>query len=409
MASSITGCDIPDSIVTPDYSSIADFPVSPFAGTYPNCTGTSAHQDFSGRKIVTYKTRGLHNEGGVSLYPGAGGANVYTKRATGPCQGSTNGRSASFVGGDDDVEWHAVGGTGALASCYSDSASGCGYDDPDSCAGKYAVQINPGPSGSYQCSAFDEVWVAMDSTAVLKRPYPSAAEDSSGSGRFALVPVWAQDVDKDGLFSVVWAPVMVSGSGTMTSESSITAIDEVDYGGATVRVAKPSVELHFDGADQLDYPSTVSYALTGSDDFSTGQVQGNAWFVANEVPQGDVLGLEVDLAWSAGTGGDTVSRPQGWVVDLDALGCGAKQKLTLRYLTSPNRVEFEQYGSISWVHAEPTVGTQEGQAFAVDMMGLEIDGVVLSTSSQQAVVRFDMIRFNGEDVCETGSYTLPAE
>lgn len=393
-----------------DLSSPADFPVSDWDGTYPNCFALSTRQDLDGRTIVSYLTYGVEDqEGPTSKYPGAGGANVKTSRVTAPCIAHTSGRSAS-LSSQDDVKWSATGGMDEFKNCYVSGATNeCEPDESDACSGIYQVRINPAPADANDCDEFHPTRIALDTTAILRRRYPPQAEQSAGSGRFMLLPASGRDLDQDGLSHVLFIPVQVSGTGVMTNRSWITATSIVEDNGQTLRIAKTDTDLQFNANDSLLNASTVSYALTSSNQYSSGTVRGNTYFLANDMDLDDALGMEVDITWATGTGGTAATLPQGWQFSLDDIGCEWKQKFTLRYATSPNRVEIEQYGNPGFSRVEPTVTTSEGQAFAFEGYGLTIDGVLLSQSGQSATVRLDEIQFDGEDACSTGTYTFAAE
>lgn len=195
----------------------------------------------------------------------------------------------------------------------------------------------------------------------------------------------------------------------MTRLASVTSITKVTGASATLRVLRSRAPYDFTAQDQLTNAASISTVISGTHTFSAGVVPGNPIFVAEEVAEADLDGYTVDMTWSC-PGGSGVTRPQGWQFRLSDIGCtGVTQKLTLRYTTNPKRVYLEQYGNSGVFVVEPTATTTSGEAFAIELGRLTIDGVLLSHNTNQAQVRLDEVSWAGTNVCSTGTYTFQAE
>ncbi len=386
-------------------------PLANLSSSGGNCvTNSGGMIDWSGQGVQDYNTVGYNG----SRRPDS--SSVKTARSSGACPQNTGFVSNTAGAGGIDPKtgdtWFTT--LGDLGNCYGTATApedgGCGTTDSNSCSGQYDVTIIP--TSGHTCNEYDTVRVDLEAKSMFaSRRAPPDADCSAGSGRFQLVPVAFQNRDGDSSSTVEMLPFQISGTGVMTNQAWITEIDKVAAPtGKTIRVLKANAAYVIGSSDLLGNASTVSIAITGQHSISSGVVSGNAPFVLEEIADADYSGGEVDMTWSCGSGAASVTRPQGYSFSLEDIGCDdARQKLTLRVPTSPNRVEVEQYGNPNWSYVTPTTTVPAGKAFVIDIGDFYVDGVVLSTGGSNAQVRFDNIQFDGEDICTTGTYTFGLE
>lgn len=369
--------------------------------------------DLSGRKIVSYLTKGIEiPEKFKSADPGAGAGNVRTERVSGACQGQSGFRSRTWIN-DGTVVWHANGAANTLQRCNTGSGSSpsdvCANDDANACSGTYRVTISPPPAAVTECKQFHPVQIDLDHSFVARRTRREQSEQYTGWGRFALMPLSVQDMDDDGLVSGVLLPVRLSGTGSMTTESWVTSITRVDTGGPALRVVRQNVSFRLDLEDALQSPEGTSVALAVGNQFAPGLVQGYPYFVVENVEVEDLMALEVDLAWSVGSGAPTTPAAPGWVATTADLGCIGDQALTIRHDADAGRVSLELYGNpLALRTAEAELGEGGAVEFVFDEYGLEFAGS-LTPGAQSATLQLETALAGGVEWCEPGTYTLQPE
>jgi hypothetical protein len=315
---------------------------------------------------------------------------------------------ASQVGAGD---WTASGGTtGEEAVCTPD----CDYSFVVEIRDEYTAADN-------ECAVRypPDVEVCVDwFNASSRRRVQSDTSCSDGSGRFRLVPAWARNRDLDGNKSVVWRPIMISGTGTMTAAAWITSATPVVDQGLDLRIIKSGQDFAFDTNDQLLDPVAMSVLLPGNGaSFQPGVLGGLAPFVITEAPSSTSADLQVDLSWTcAAAGQDAVTPPQGYVFYLPDIGCNLPipQKFVIRPVTSDptarDHMTVEYYGlDADRVYLPLTASQAGGYRFRIDRHGLEVKGRLVSASVQNgAVLDIDSVSITGTSMCTPGTYTIPA-
>lgn len=406
----------PKDAVTDDVVQVNITSMNP-SGT--SCSGTSDFQNLDSLDFASYETYGT----GSSTAPGTS-SYVLTRHDSGPTTSCTPAETneRNPVSGDNTAtlwteNWYATGGEGEyLLLCNTTGSTGAG--DPinctnaasDACNGVYKVTITNASS----CTNYNDIKVYLDATSsslMAQRRMDGDADCSAGSGRFQLMPVQMGDRDQDGSYHYAFLPVQKTGTGVMTRSAWITSINQVSVpSGRTLRVIKSDKKFSFDQADALKDPTVVASVVNATNRYSTGVIDGNATFVVSELPLSEIDDFTVDIGWSCSSSFTETSSPPGYQFRLSDIGCtGYNQKMTLRVGSGPNRVRLEQYGTAAVGRTEPTQTTTEGKAFAFDRGPLSIDGVVLSSNTQQASVKINYLRWNSSDICTAGTYTFAAE
>ncbi len=405
MALSIGCSDFKLSVGTPDCTrTSATIDIGSMGASGSDCAGTSSFENLDGCAFDDYVTYGDHG----STPPGVSNQ-IVTARISGSCQGATAPRTRTegdYSGIAGTETWYASGGTTTFLDCNDAS---CSSADNSGCNGTYKVTIQ---DDNDTCQKYDDVHISLRGYSVAGRRATSLEADcSSGSGSFKLAPIQASDGDGDGKYSVAFMPIMTSGSGVMTRASWVNTIDNLSIpAGYTLRVIHSDTDFRWSASDLLVNPSAVSTALSTSNTFNSGLIDGNPIFVVSEVAEDDLLDFSLNMSWTCGGNATAVSSPQGYQFALSDIGCtGYDQKLTLRYATNPGRVSLEQYGTAAVSRTEPTSTVVDGEAFVFDRENFLIDGVLLSHDGTQAQVRLDTIQINGVNVCQTGTYTFLAE
>ncbi len=340
-------------------------------------------------------------------------ASVRIERTHGVCDATTSTEEIQSYdpqpSGDGD-KWHRFWNSGDLFEC--GGVSGCANtDDPMSCSGTYRPRMFDVPS-PYVCNDIFPTRIDFELVEILSaQKSPAQSDCTPGAGRFRLLPVHGFDHDRDGRYAMSFLPFQTSGTGVMTRRAWVTSISPVSVpSGYTLRAVHEDAGYDFSAADQLNNATAISTAITQPTTFATGAMMGSPAFTVSEIMASESASFEVDMAWSCGTGGTTVTRPQGYQFRLSDIGCPATQKMTLRYVnTAPKRVMIEQYGNAAMSKVEPTVTTGQGQAFVFEVGDLMIDGAVVSATSTQAVVRIDEVTWNGVSACTPGTYTFEVE
>mgnify|MGYP007066201706 CR=1 FL=1 len=384
------------------------FKVTDWAGTDP-CEADSKHMVFSGQGISSYQVQGYDDGTETSFNPTNVGY-VTASRTSGPCpQTGSSGTRTTDTDPATDTEWY-LSRNDAVTRCLGDATTYCSNaEDANACSGKYKVSIVR-PAGIADCTDFEPVRFDLDLVDLSGARSSTASSDcTSGSGRFDLLPVARGDHDGDGDFYTSFVPIQRTGTGVMTNQAWVTSVILVDDNGNDLRVIEDGEDFVWNSSDQLVNYSSISTAITGQHSFSQGVISGNPPFVAWGSPRADLDDMVVDMAWSCGTGGNTVTRAQGWQFKLSDIGCDPVQKITMRYATSPNRIEFEPYGNPNLAVVAPATTTQDGKAFSVDLWGLVLEGTLTDWDANEASVTFDSIEFLGDSACTADDYTFNAE
>lgn len=334
---------------------------------------------------------------------------MQVKRTSGPCANAESdvenptGTTGNWVTSGD------TGDTGELTEC----GRTCGPDDATACSGNYEVAVT-GASGAISlCSDLRPMALDVDWTYRDVSETTSTSDCTAGSGRFFLLPFAIGDRDHDGLHHTTFLPVQTSGDGVMTSRSWVTQVVAVSNPGSyTLRVLKAGESFSFNGSDGLEDASSKSLAITGTHNLSNGAVRGNPRFVVEEVDPDDEAGFEVDMTWNCSAGANDISRPLGYQLSLDTIGCDMPQKFTFRpvFNQQPNRIEFEQYGTPGLMIAQPAPALPGGgHSFHFEAGDFVLDGVVVSTNSTTAVVDLTSISWDGTQICTPDEYTFGVE
>lgn len=387
------GSDNPETIYLQDFTGVTD--------TYCSAESEGGVVTYSGVGIIDYHAVGYNG----SADPGAGYGNVYTRRDSGECTGQTTGRSRVMPSSYGD--WDTNGGENTYANCFN---SACGVDSETSCSGDYEVVIEQPPPEVDPCSDFNDGKIVNS----LRESYGFRVVDedhtcTAGSGTFTLLPVVVMDRDGDGAVSVTFLPAQLDGTGTLTMNAWITGITVNEDAGNDLRLLDPGVSFSRGYNDLISGLSSMSTLVSGTHTFSTGEHSGFAPFVVEEMDKGDIGDLEVELTWTCGSGATAQARPSGYVVDLESMDCGVEQDLVMRVLNSPNRVQWELYGAANYSKVVGTVNAVDGREFTLQRGDLYVKGTVRDWDATEAEVRFDAISYDGVDLCETGTYTFPAE
>lgn len=384
-------------------------PLTSFVDESGTCVADSdGVVDWSGKGIYSYNTVGYDG----SLRPPLSSVKTCRYDSVTGCDGETSGyRSTSPGSGSIDPQtgdvWFAYTGPGTLGDCYMGGS--CGNDEATSCSGAWKVELLP--ESGRTCDEYDTVRIDLEPrySYALRRANDNA-DCVAGSGRFELFPLNRRDRDHDGEWAVTFLPLQVSGTGVMTNHAWITEIDKVSAPeGYTLRVIKPNIFYTFTGSDLLTAPATVSYAITGSHQFSSGSFSGNAPFVVDEVSPSDIHDFVVDMSWTCGSVPNPITQPLGYQFKLSDIGCDPAQKITMRYLTNPNRVNIEQYGNPNYAFSSPTTTVEDGEAFSITMGWLHLEGVITSLTEEQAEVEYTEITYDGKSVCTPDTYTFGVE
>jgi hypothetical protein len=194
----------------------------------------------------------------------------------------------------------------------------------------------------------------------------------------------------------------------MTNEAWVTGIVKVSDGGLSMYALKPNQTFIINGSDQGVDLGTKAVAITGTHNFQTGVISGNPPFFVGEKSPTTTYNLRVDMTWSCESDDSTwtvLDRPTGYQFSLDDIGCDVKQSVTLRPLTSPNRIEWSIYGNPNDFQVTP----MSSGNFVFDYEGLFVEGTVNSYNGSSASVDLDTIELDGSPICDTGTYTFYAE
>jgi len=247
------------------------------------------------------------------------------------------------------------------------------------------------------------------------RSVPAESDCTAGSGNFRLVPRRMINHDGDSNFSLILTPIQLTGTGVMTGAAWITELDIIEDQEQSFRIIKPNATFRFDEDDELVDANMVSIALLDQNDWSTGVVSGGAPIVAEELAGTVDADFRASIEWSCGTVPPAGQRnpPQGYVVDMDDLDCTGswKQKFTIRPVpyASPTRLHIERYGHVEDREMAILRSTGNGYAFQLRRGEFNIRGVLSSYNSQGATLVLNELSVDGQNVCDTGTYSLPVE
>lgn len=281
------------------------------------------------------------------------------------------------------------------------------FDEPSSCNGKYGVGLEP--DVGILCVNYDDVRLEMPVTAASERKKTSGSTCTSGNGTFSLIPLNWHDNDHDGERHVAFLPVFKSGTGTPHRQSWVTRIDLPDDAGYTLRVVKTGQQLAYDNTDALISPTSSSFAVAeGTNTFTSGVIDGYPLFGVSELDSAHADAFEVDMWWTCGGPADTVARPAGYVIDLDAIGCGVDQKLVIRKHLSPDRVTIEPYGAPSETKSRSLVPVTGGERFYFGWGEMKTKVKITSTTPTHMQATIEVLKNNDVNICTAGTYTFPA-
>ncbi len=429
----LDGDGVPDN---GECDNLSDINLGPptFSPTTSGCRTENTDYCVLNASVYAYKVWGEAAE--PSVDDGAGVPStppVANTTRAGPCYGETGDDPVVYDIGTSDPDgatWYAssyetsggaVDPSSADMSTFDDCIPGATGADActasNACDGTYNTLVSR-PPDSNDCDDYEELSLRLQTLLLERRAasgggrYAKDAECSSGSGRFHLAPFWKYDRNRDGLYSAVFLPLQMSGTGVMTNQASVTAASWVTgTPGKTLRMVRGDQTVSFDLDDALENPGATGVVISGSHSFNAGVYVGNPYFVVEDLDDFEGDDFQVDLSWTCGTGGEPRDLGQGWQLRPEDVGCGSDyiQKLTLRYFDSPNRVEVQQYGNPDYTIVEPTTTTVDGEAFVFERWGLTVDATLLSWGPSQATIRVDEISLLGLPICTAGIYTLAPE
>ncbi|MFT5582547.1 MAG: hypothetical protein ACI9VR_000123 [Cognaticolwellia sp.] len=278
----------------------------------------------------------------------------------------------------------------------------------NSCDGTYAVEIIP--EATIACDAYDNIRLELPTDDGSERKKTSASACTSGNGTFKLLPLSWGDSDNDGDKHMRLLPVMTSGTGTPHRQSWVTRVDLPDDEGYSLYVVKSGQRLAYDDADQLVSAASSTFGIAeGTNTYTTGVIDGFPIFGVSDMDVADAAAFEVDMWWTCGGPADVITKPTGYVVDLDAIGCGVDQELVLRKHSSPNRITLEPYGAPSEKIGSPLVPVAGGERFTHRRGELEIEVKITSTTPTAMTATIEELSFEGLNVCTAGTYTFPVQ
>jgi hypothetical protein len=204
--------------------------------------------------------------------------------------------------------------------------------DQGECDGWWEVELDMALEQS--CGQFDPVEVCFDlENTMARRELDERASCEPGEAVFQLIPWDRYDRDGNGRRALVFWPMQLYGTGTLTNDAWITEVRAL-HSGASLRMVYSDLLVSFVerhrlvDAEQLSMPlNTLSSAVP------IGLLTGSSPVVGLGVPTESPL-LQVKLGWECSSDGDQTGRGhrfrgESYVADLDAMGCGVRQKLTL--------------------------------------------------------------------------------
>lgn len=325
-------------------------------------------------------------------------------------------KSGELTGYTDEV---SAGGSGTFylpgsgtSTAFGDVACGADVDEDgtieptETCEGTWKVMIELEQNGSCNDPQNTELSLYGVTLEAL-RADDGDTTCSAGSGRFALLPSYVGDLDDDDYEHGVYYAVQDTGTGTMTSMAWVTEIEVVDDDGLDLRVVHADELIGFDSSDVVVGRTSISTALTGTHNFSTGVITGHPAFVVEDIPAAQVPEIVVDMTWScSSSGGINYQVAQGYVLDLDEIGCDVEQKLVMRPET--NFLRWQVYGDPTHDVKTFTNTVPAGRTFSASHLGVAVTGVLTATTETYATLQLDTIKVGGVDVCTPDTYTLPA-
>ncbi len=287
----------------------------------------------------------------------------------------------------------------------------CNYSNSPKCDGAWFAYVYwDERDGAPSCNSLAPMEICLYNSYRFEtfRRGNGATDCVAGSGRFRLVTYRHGDFDRDGDSHINLLPLQQSGSGVMTSGAWVTSIDVVNDEGLELMVIKANQDFQIADDDSLIDGSTMAIVLGGQQSFSPGIIGGNPPFFAEQVPANTQANLQVDMSWVCDMAGvEAISQPQGYVLDLNDVGCGVPQKITMRPLS--DRIVWEIYGNPAYDKETPTISTPAGERFLFAYDMLVVRGTLIEATSVDATLMLDEILWDDAAICSTGIYTLPVE
>jgi hypothetical protein len=149
--------------------------------------------------------------------------------------------------------------------------------------------------------------------------------------------------------------------------------------------------------------STVSTSVP------VGVLTGSSPVVGLGVPSETPL-LRVKLGWQCSSDGeswrDATPRGRSYVVDLDAMECGVRQKLALA--VHEDTIAWSPYGNPNWQMSVETAEAPRGRAFLYQDGPLLVRGTVRVGRSGVAELDLEEATLADFPVCTPGTYALAA-
>lgn len=132
-------------------------------------------------------------------------------------------------------------------------------------------------TGIVDCQDLAPMYFSYDSAERCAQEYVSADADcTAGSGRFFLLPVLYNNLDKDGRYTATLLPIQQSGTGVMTRRAWISSISPVSPpSGSTLRVVKQTSLFHMTTQDTLYNASEISTLINGTTNFGSNVLRGD--------------------------------------------------------------------------------------------------------------------------------------
>jgi hypothetical protein len=244
---------------------------------------------------------------------------------------------------------------------------------------------------------------------MARRRVDTRAVCEDGEGVFQLVPWDRFDRDHDEERGTVFAAMQQNGTGTLTNQAWITEVKSL-HSGADLRIVDVGQPVTFDAFDRLVGAAQVSTPLTTTPAaIPPGVAGGGSPIVGLEVP-GEGPELQVKLAWQCDSDPngwtDVTPSATGYVVNLGALGCKARQKLTIT--PRPTNIGFALYGNPNWEMAVGTRDVTNGRAFLLQDGPVLVRGTLVSYNAVEAVVDLEEVSMDGAPACNPGTYTFRA-
>jgi len=384
-------------------------------GSFGNCLfATVSSADLSGNQVVGGELLGLRNEAGEAQVPVGSGVDAYMSR-TGACPVTEHALSGWIDAPSGNVAWKngfaECGGTSwcGLYQCNTDQGTDCGYGSAGACSGQYLAHIE---NAENDCFEFVPMATRLD--LVDKQNADGLAVEQSstctpGTGEFVLVPTYGRDRDHDGKATFSLAPVLLSGSGVLTRRGRVSRVTRASTEPNVLRVITSTSPFSYTHADSVAQASAVSTAITGTVRFGSGRPKGMSPFVIEEVDPAFFPYIRVEMDWTCDASGPVFPAPPGYRVSLAALGCDAIQQVVLRPEPGLDRLTIEPVGAPALAVSASMVPAQGVETFEWVRGPLELRGAITAQSADTLTLRLDALTLDSEELCQPGTYSIPAE